>query len=56
MKTIDIRMTIEYDETKVDEGDMAWAADKICEAGEIRNIGYDWDDIKITTEVTHAVV
>jgi hypothetical protein len=54
MKAIDITIHITYDEAKVEASDMEWAADKICEVGEIRNMGYEWDDIAITTEVTHS--
>jgi hypothetical protein len=53
VKTIYITIKIEYDPDKFPEDDMRWAADKVAEAEEIGNIGYDWDSFDITSEVTY---
>jgi hypothetical protein len=53
MKTVDITIHIEYDPDKFPEADMLWAADKVSEAAEIGDIGYDWDSFDITSEVVH---
>jgi hypothetical protein len=52
-KVVDIRIRIEYDTDQFPEADMHWAAEKIAEASELYNIGYDFDSFDKTAEVTH---
>ena len=53
MKTVYITIKIEYDPAVFPEADMRWAADKIADADELYNIGYDFDSFSKTAEVTH---
>lgn len=46
MKTLDITVTINYDEAI--EGDVAWSIDKISDVFD--NIGYDWEQLNVSVE------
>jgi len=54
VKTIDIKIRIEYDPAMFPEDDMRWAADKVAECEQVWNIGYDSDSFDITSSVTHV--
>lgn len=52
-KRIYITIRIDYDPEVFPEGDMQWAAEKISEANELYDIGYDFDSFDTESDVSY---